>query len=431
MATELVMPRLSDTMDSGTIAKWLKKVGDRVEKGEIVAEIETDKANMEMESYAAGILAKVIVGEGQSTGVGEPIGVVAASEDEVKEIQGQTPPTLAEGKQAAQQAAEPAQVPPEQAGPPAKPQIGQTEPNERIKASPLARRLAQEHGIDLEDVAGTGPAGRITKEDVQSFLQQVAPIGRTEQPATVVTERRPAHAPEKPSEAAEGLRGAERTEMTRMQQTIARRMAEAKATAPAFVLTAEFDMTEARDLLSSLSGVEGAPKVGPNDLLIKACAGALARHRDVNAGWEDGIVRYHRINIGFAVAVEGGLVVPVIKDADKKTLGEIAQETKDLIDKARHNKLAPGDYEGGTFTISNLGMFGIDQFTPIINIPEACIMGVGTIGPKPVVVDGEVVVRQRMRVTLSCDHRVIYGAEGAAFLQTVRRFLEHPLLAVL
>lgn len=429
MADELVMPRLSDTMDTGTIAKWLKKVGDRIAKGEIVAEIETDKANMEMESYAEGILAKVIVGEGQSTGVGEPIGVVAADEAEAKEIRGQTSRAPAEGTRAAERAAEPAQVPPAQ-GPPAKPQIGLTDPNERIKASPLARRMAQEHGIDLMNVAGTGPAGRITKEDVQSFLKQVAPIGQLKEQTPTAAER-PSAPREAPGATVAGTRGAERVEMTRMQHTIARRMAHAKSSAPEFVLTAEFDMTEARQLLSSLSGVESAPRVGPNDLLIKACAQALVQHPEVNSGWEDGIVRYHRVNVGFAVAIEGGLVVPVIKDADKKTLGQIAGEAKDLIEKARGNKLAPSDYEGGTFSISNLGMYGIDQFTPIINVPEACIMGVGAIGPKPVVAGGEVVVRQRMRVSLACDHRVVNGAQGARFLQTVRRFLEQPVLAVL
>jgi pyruvate dehydrogenase E2 component (dihydrolipoamide acetyltransferase) len=220
--------------------------------------------------------------------------------------------------------------------------------------------------------------------------------------------------------------------MSRMQGTIARRMTAAKFSAPEFVLTAEFDMTEARKLLRTISGEADAPKVGPNDLLIKAVAGALRQHPEVNSGWEDdGIVNYGRVNVGNAVAITGGLVVPVIQDADSKTLGQIASESKDLIERARANKLAPAEYEGGTFSISNLGMYGIDQFTPIINVPEACIMGIGAITPTPVVVDGEVVVRDRMKVTLSCDHRVVNGAQGAEFLRTLRRLVENPLLSVL
>jgi pyruvate dehydrogenase E2 component (dihydrolipoamide acetyltransferase) len=220
--------------------------------------------------------------------------------------------------------------------------------------------------------------------------------------------------------------------MTRMQQTIARRMTESRFSAPEFVLVSEVDMTEARTLLRSIAAVEDAPKVGPNDLIIKAVAAALVRHPEANAGWEGGtMVRYGRVNVGFAVALPDGLVVPVIEDADRKTLGQIAAEAKGLIRKAQTGKLAPLDYEHGTFSVSNLGMYGIDQFTPVINSPEACILGVGAIVPKPVVVDGSVVVRDRMRLTLSCDHRVIYGAQGAEFLRTLRRLLESPVLSLL
>lgn len=440
MATELVMPRLSDTMDTGTIGKWLKKVGDPVSKGEIIAEIETDKSNMEMESYTDGILAKIIVDEGQSIGLGEPIAIVAANEDEAKKIQSEG------GAPAQQTQTETAQVRPEQGdgkldqdlpsqGPPAAPQVGKSEPNERIKASPLARRMAQEHEIDLANVAGTGPGGRITKEDVQSFLNQVSPMGQIEQPQAAPAPSAPEPAQPQPAPQPAGaaaLRGAQPVELTRMQQTIARRMAESKFSKPEFVLTAVMDMTEARKLLKSFSSMEGGQKIGPNDFLMKAVATALTQHPEMNAGWEnDGIVRYGRVNIGNAVAVEGGLVVPVIQDADKKSLGQVSRESKALIEKARNNKLAPSDYEGGTFTVSNLGMFGIEQFTPIINAPEAAIMGVGTITPTPVVRDGEVVVRELMRVTLSADHRVVNGAQGAEFLQTLRRLLENPMLAVL
>lgn len=422
MATELLMPRLSDTMESGTVARWLKKVGDRISRGETIAEIETDKANMDMESYVEGILARIIVDEGQSTGLGEPIAIVAANESEAKTIQAGAPPeTPAESDQK-----EPDQSLPEQVGPPTKPQVGKMDPEERLKASPLARRLAQEHNINLASVAGTGPGGRITKEDVQSFLKQVAPVG---QPV-----RQPAPGPaSQPSPVpGESGRAPQPVEMTRMQQTIARRMTEARFSKPEFVLTVDIDMTEARSLLRSVSRVEGAPKVGPNDFLIKAVAMALAQHPEVNAGWEgSGIVRYGNINVGNAVAIPGGLVVPVLKDADRKTLGQIAQESKDLIERARTGKLAPHDYEQGTFTVSNLGMYGIEQFTPILNPPEACIIGVGAIEPRPVVRDGTVEVRDRMHISMACDHRVINGAEGAEFLRTLRRFLENPMLVVL
>jgi pyruvate dehydrogenase E2 component (dihydrolipoamide acetyltransferase) len=431
MATELVMPRLSDTMDTGTIGKWLKKVGDEIKEGDIIAEIETDKANMEMESFSSGVLARIIVDEGQSTGVGEPIGVVAADAAEAQKIQSEGPaPAQAAGPSSAAEA--PSQPPPEQ-GPPAKPQVGDTEPTERVKASPIARRIAQEHNISLLDVAGTGPGGRITKEDVQSFLKQAAPVGQElARPAPAAQpQTQPAQPAPQPAGAA-ALRGAQPVEMTRMQQTIARRMVESRFTKPEFVLTTVVDMTEAQALIRSLRGMEGAPRIGPNDFLMKTVAVALRQHPELNAGWEnDGIVRYDRVNIGNAVAIEGGLVVPVIKDADRMSLGEISRESKGLIEKARNNKLAPSEYEGGTFTISNLGMFGIEMFTPIINAPEACIMGVGSITPTPVVRDDDITVRSLMHVTLSCDHRVINGAQGAEFLQTLKRLLESPMLAVL
>jgi pyruvate dehydrogenase E2 component (dihydrolipoamide acetyltransferase) len=320
-------------------------------------------------------------------------------------------------------------------GPPAAPQAqGRVEPEERVKASPLARRLAQEHGIELAKVAGTGPGGRITKDDVQSFLKQAAPIGQTEAPAAQpAAQTQPqVQQPQPQPQGAAALRGAEPVQMTRMQQTIARRMAESKFSKPEFVLTAVVDMTDAQSIIKSLRAFEGAPRVGPNDLLIKVCAIALNQHPDVNAGWEnETIVRYNRVNVGNAVAIEGGLIVPVIQDADQKSLGQISTLSKALAEKARGGKLQPSEFEGGTFTISNLGMYGIEQFTPIINAPEACIMGVGSITPTPVVRDGEIAVRNLMRVTLSCDHRVVNGSQGAEFLQTVRRLLENPLLAAL
>ncbi|HEX6510125.1 MAG TPA: dihydrolipoamide acetyltransferase family protein [Chloroflexota bacterium] len=444
MATEVVMPRLSDTMDSGTVARWLKHEGDEVKRGEIIAEIETDKANMELESYANGVLARIIVNEGQSASLGEPIAMIAADTEEAKNLAGGDATQAESAPSPDRTASNASVVQPEassehgadgaaSASPAAIPEQNGSGAGTRIKASPLARRLAQEHGVDLNQLLGSGPGGRITKDDVQAYVSEggraaSAPPSAPTPPAAPP----PVTAPEREPAGAATIRASTPVDMTRMQNTIARRMAAAKFSAPDFALTAEYDMTEARNLLRQVTASEGATKVGPNDLLIRATAVALTRHPEVNAGWEnDGIVRYGRINVGFAVAVEGGLVVPVIRDADKKTLGQIAAESKALIEKARTHKLAPSDYEGGTFSISNLGMYGIDEFTPIINVPEACIVGVGAITPTPVVVDGQVVVRDRMKVTLSCDHRVLYGAEGAEFLRTLRGLLENPLLSLL
>jgi len=445
MATEVVMPRLSDTMDSGTVARWLKQEGDQISRGEIIAEIETDKANMEMESYANGILAQILVAEGQSAGLGQPIAMIAASQEEAEALRGsgtvasseattRTAPAAASDNGAQSEPApvaeQPAPAQRQAAEPkPTDTKTAATEAPERIKASPLAKRLAAEQQINLVEVTGTGPGGRITKEDVQAF-RKLAGVSLRSPAATESQQQAAAPAPSQGAGA--GTRGAQQVEMTRMQRTIARRMAEARFSAPDFVLTAEFDMTQARGMLAGIKGAEGAPKVGPSDLLLKAVAIALVQHAEVNSGWEnDGIVSYGHVNVGFAVAITGGLVVPVVRDANAKTLGQIAVEAKGLIDRARNNKLTPSEYEGGTFSISNLGMYGIDQFTPIINAPEACILGVGAIMPTPVVVDGQVVVRDRMRVTLACDHRVVNGAQGAEFLQTLRRLLEQPLLALL
>lgn len=460
MPINVEMPRLSDTMDRGTIARWLKHEGEAVSRGDIIAEIETDKSNMEMESYAAGILAQILVGEGESAGLGEIIAVIAANETEAASLQAAasassssqqsddaTSPAvksaapIEDGETVQSGSHLPAQAAPEvaetrqlQGVPPADAahnngQSGTAMQEGRVKASPLARRLAQEQQIDLSRLTGTGPNGRITKDDVQTYSRQAGNARLSQAPEKLSPQ---AAQPASRTVDTGGLRATRRVDMTRMQQTIARRMTEARFSAPDFVLTAEIDMTEARGLLRNVAASEGAPKVGPNDLLIKAVAQALTSHPEANSGWEDdGIVWYGRINIGVAVAIPGGLVVPVIHEVNKKSLGAIAREAKELIEKARTNKLMPNEYEGGTFSISNLGMYGIDQFTPIINAPEACILGVGAIVQKPVVIEGEIVVRDRMRITLSCDHRVVNGAQGAEFLQTIRHALEHPLLTLL
>jgi pyruvate dehydrogenase E2 component (dihydrolipoamide acetyltransferase) len=456
MATEIVMPRLSDTMDSGTIAKWLKGEGDSIKKGEIIAEIETDKANMELEAFSSGVLAQILVNEGQSARLGQPIAMVAATEAEAQQMKGGgaegstelSPESRAQkgsdssssngNVSATRTQDEPVNVPASEAPEQSPASAGDSggdgaaasaPAGARIKASPLARRMAEENGLNLTEIPGTGPGGRITKEDVQAHLRltdsapRPAPIPMTATSHESSREQQPVPA---------GGRAPRPVDLNRMQQTIARRMVESRYSAPEFVLVSEVDMTDARALLRGIASTEGAPKVGPNDLIIKSVASALSRHAEVNAGWENNTaVQYGRINIGFAVAVPKGLIVPVVHDANTKTLGQIGSETKELVHKTRNGKLAPFEYENGTFSISNLGMYGIDQFTPIINTPEACILGVGAIVQKPVVVDGQVVIRDRMRLTLSCDHRVVYGAEGAEFLRTLKRLLESPVLTLL
>jgi pyruvate dehydrogenase E2 component (dihydrolipoamide acetyltransferase) len=440
------MPRLSDTMDSGTISRWLKQEGEPVKKGEIIAEIETDKSNMELEAYANGVLARIMVKEGESADLGQPIALIAADADEAAKLKDGSSTAASEPEQkAAARAEDEGEPQPAQEQPAAEtvteshehPARDGSQPrgsvrpeapqgDGRLRASPLAKRLASENSVQLSEVRGTGPGGRITKEDVESFVRSGGQSRPSGPPETA-----PSHAA--PVVTGGGAREGTPVEMSRMQQTIARRLTQARFTAPDFLLTSEIDMTQVRAALKSVAELDDAPKIGPNDVLIKAAATALSQHGEINAGWEgDTVVRYGRINIGNAVATpNGGLIVPVIAEADTKTLREISLESKALIDKARNNKLHPKEYEGGTFTISNLGMFGIDQFTSILNPPEACSLAVGAIVAKPVVVDGQVTVRDRMRVTLTCDHRVVNGAEGAQFLRTLRRLLEHPMLALI
>jgi pyruvate dehydrogenase E2 component (dihydrolipoamide acetyltransferase) len=429
MSVEIVMPRLSDTMDTGTIARWNKQVGDRVKRGEVLLEIETDKANMDLESYADGILAKIMVREGESAPVGAPIGIVAENEEELQRLQ--EPVSAGSSQPPAATAAETGQSSPVREAQGTAPRLQVAEaPSERIKTSPLARRIAEEHNVDLRSVKGTGPAGRITREDVEAYLKQVHVPAKEAASAEVARE-----APPPPAPAIVAPTGAEEelVPMTRLQQTVARRMAESMFSAPHFYVTVEIDMTEARALLSQIERAASEEvHIGPNDIILKACALALRRFPNVNASYRDGQIVHHRaIHIGNAVARPGALLVPVIRDADKKSLRAIAAESKDLIARAREGKLKQHELEGSTFTISNLGMYGVEQFTAIINPPEGAILAVGTIQPKPVVVNGEIVVRDRMRVTLSVDHRVIYGADAAEFLAEVRRLLENPLQILL
>jgi pyruvate dehydrogenase E2 component (dihydrolipoamide acetyltransferase) len=402
------MPKLSDTMEEGTVLEWKKQDGEEVQRGEVLAEIESDKASFEIEAEAAGVL-HIAVDKGQAVPVGALIG----------RIGGEAPARVEAPAAVAVAAAAPAPVPaapaPERPAPP----LPATNGAERLKASPIARRLASELGVDLAVVAGTGPDGRIVKEDVLAAAER--------------TGRRPAAAVAPPSRRP----GAEIevVEPNRMQATIARRMTESKTTVPHFYVTVEARADEAVRLRQQLKEtVPGADKVTMTDLLTRACAIALTRFPEVNASWVDGrFQRKRSVNIGLAVPpAQGlGLLVPVVHDVDQKDLVQISIESRQVIERARSGKPSPGDLEGGTFSISNLGMYGVDEFNAIINPPEAAILAVGAIKDAPVVEDGRLTVGKVMRMTLSVDHRVFYGQTAAVFMAEVRRLVENPVSLVL
>jgi len=405
MITKVVMEALSPTMEEGRIAQWLKREGDAVKTGDVLAEVETDKAIMELPARGEGTLRKVLVGTGETTAVGNLVAVIADADEDISAvISGQGGPD-GQGGQGGQ--GEPkAAAPPAPATPatPATPVVSGAESG-RIKASPLARRMAKEQGVDLRAITGSGPGGRIIKRDVAAApAVSAAPAG------------------------AGG--GWTDVPLTQLRKTIARRLTQSLAPIPHFFLTAEIDMEQALDAREALNAL-GEGKISVNDIVLKALAMALLQHRECNAWWQDDRIRYFdEVHVAMAVAVDEGLITPVIRHADRKSLRAIATESRALAERARARKLAPEEYTGGTFSLSNLGMFGIDEFTAVINPPEAGILAVGAVTPKPVVVDGQVVVRRRMRVTMSCDHRVIDGAMGARLLQTFTRMLEQPLALV-
>lgn len=415
MPVEVVMPRLSDTMQEGTVLKWLKKEGEEIKKGEPLAEIATDKANMELESYYSGVVEKIVVEEGRAVPVGEQIAIIRSP--------GEQPAATPSPAEAAPPAAVAAPAPPAPAAE-AAPDLPRE--GERIKASPLARRLAAEHGLDLSRLAGTGPGGRIVKEDVEEYLARARAAAPAPEAAPPREERPAPAAPAVPTAA---------VPLTRMQETIVRRMVESKTTVPHFYVTIEVDMGEAsrlRQAANDAAAAFGAQEISYNDLVVKAAALSLRRFPEVNAFYRDGRIYMNKeINVGIAVALPDGLVVPVVHDADKKSLRQIASDAKEIIERARTGRLAPDDYVGGTFTVSNLGMYDVDEFAAIINPPQSGILAVGSVKPKPVVVDGEVRVAERMRATLSADHRVYYGATAAQFLKELKHLLENPLELVL
>jgi pyruvate dehydrogenase E2 component (dihydrolipoamide acetyltransferase) len=412
MATKVVMEALSPTMEEGRLVKWTKKEGDKVAKGEVLAEVETDKAVMEIVARGDGVMRKIIAAEGDTRPVGDLLAIIGTADENIDALAAgggakAAAPTPAPAP-APTAAPAPASPPPAAAAPPA-PAAPPSEPGARLRSSPLARRLATERGVALDQLQGSGPGGRIIKRDIESAGTQPSVVSR---------------------QSASGV-AFEDVPLSQLRKTIARRLAESIGPIPTFYLTAEYDLSKVAELRSAMAEAGDEFKVSFNDIILKATATALSQHPEVNAHWlGDKIRRFNRVHLGMAVAIPDGLITPVIFDADQKRLRDIAKESRELAVRARDRKLKPEEYTGSTFSVSNLGMFGIDQFTAIINPPETAILAIGAVADVPAVVDGAVVVSKRLRVTMSCDHRAIDGATGARFLQTLRRLLENPLMLV-
>jgi len=417
----VTMPRLSDTMTEGTVATWLKKVGDTVKEGDILAEIETDKATMEFESFNAGTLLFIGIQEGQSAPVDSVLAIIGPAGTDITGI---AENYKKGGATSVQEAA--ASSTPEVSTTSSSSQLTSSNTSDRIFASPLAKQIAAAKGINLSQVKGSGENGRITKSDVENYtpssnvipsaVEGTQPSAQKSQPETTVKPFVPA-----------GETLTEVIKNSQMRKTIAKRLSESIFTAPHFYLTIEVDMDEAMKSRAVINTVPDT-KVSFNDMVIKACAMALKKHPKVNSQWSDeAITINHHVNVGVAVAVEDGLVVPVLRFTDQMSLSQIGVAVKDLAGKAKSKKLQPAEMEGSTFTVSNLGMFGIQSFTSIINQPNSAILSVGAIEEKPVVRNGQIVVGNTMTLTLACDHRTVDGATGAQFLQTLRQFLENPV----
>ncbi len=485
MATQVVMPKLSPTMEEGQLTRWLKNEGDKVSVGEPLAEIDTDKATMEAQALTTGVLRKILVQAGATVPLGQIIAIIGEADEDISALtaQAESGAAAAQNKQSieaeveggqdgAQQ--ELAQVVPDGArtqatiaGQPLKGAVGgaptasapqiqavatdNTQPapqpakraedsngqraGGRMIVSPLAARMAAEAGLNLQSLAGSGPGGRIVKRDIEEAIKAGGPQsaqaqGQTQPPADEA--RTPQPAPVFQQATVEGASSFRDAPVSTMRATIARRLSSSIGPVPHFFLTTEIEMDGVADLRRQFNEQDKENKVSINDFIIKVAAVALIRHPQVNASFQEKFVRhYERADIGVAVAIEDGLITPVVRAAESKTIGQISREVRHLAERARNRKLQPAEYTGATFSISNLGMFGIDEFTAVINPPEGAILAVGAMGPKPVVRGEEIVVRQLMRVTMSCDHRVIDGATGAKFLQTLKQLLENPLLLLL
>jgi pyruvate dehydrogenase E2 component (dihydrolipoamide acetyltransferase) len=480
MATQVVMPKLSPTMEEGQLARWLKNEGDKVSVGEPLAEIDTDKATMEAQALATGVLRKILVPAGATVPLGQIIAIIGEPDEDISELLAKADAAGKENKQHIEEKveagqdgaqAELAQVVPggerTQAtieGQPLKSDVGgqpasgtgqaqaQADGKEsaapstqaeagaggngqrggRLIVSPIAARMAAEAGINLQTLAGSGPGGRIIKRDIEAAMKagQQPAAQREAQTQTPAAARAPQPAYQQPQ--VEGASPYRDEPVTTMRATIARRLTSSLGPVPHFFLTTEIEMDRVAELRRQLNEFDKETKVSVNDIIIKVAAVALVRHPKVNASFQDKVIRYYeRADIGVAVAIEEGLITPVVRAAESKSIGQISREVRALAERARARKLQPEEYTGATFSVSNLGMFGIDEFTAVINPPEGAILAVGAMQPKPVVRDTQIVVRQLMRVTMSCDHRVIDGATGAQFLQTFKQILENPMLLML
>ncbi len=411
MAEIIRMPKMSDTMTEGVIVSWLKQVGDDIKPGDILAEVETDKATMELENYVKGSLLHIGIAEGGTVPVDAIIAIVGAKGEDISALL-----ISAESKQNTKINQTETVIEPTANSHEPSDNIQQPEADSRVKASPLAKKIAEDKGISLAQLQGSGDGGRIVKRDVDSFVPAAKPQTSSTPSATPVT---------LPQIVAQ--ESYEDVQLSQMRKVIARRLSDSLFTAPHFYLTMSIRMDKSIEARKTMNDM-GDTKISMNDIIVKAVASALRKNPNVNVSWLGDKIRYnHYINIGIAVAIEDGLIVPVVKFADNKTISHISSEVKQLADKAKNKKLQPSEFEGSTFTISNLGMFGIDQFTAIINPPDACILAVGAATETVLVENGQMVVGNVMKVTLSCDHRAVDGAVGSAFLKTLKDFLENPV----
>jgi pyruvate dehydrogenase E2 component (dihydrolipoamide acetyltransferase) len=433
MITKVLMPKLSDAMETGKVIKWLKKEGDPIKGGDVIAEIETDKANVEIEAFGSGVLRKIVVGEGGEVPVGNMIGVIADPVDDIGAVASaaSAPASPSPAKPAPLPAMESySSVPATNMVVPLSAVPAQAAGRDgRVKASPLARKVAAQSGVDLRLLQGTGPGGRIVRRDVESAATSPRPAAAPAAAAAAPTR------PAAPASARPQFVIPPRTEgefedkpLSPMRAIIAKRMPLSKAPVPHFYVTSEVSMDRAWELRSELNALEGQPKVSVTDMVIKACALALLKNPGVNAQLQGQSIRvFHRAHIGIAVALDEGLITPVLRDCDVKPLAQIAVDARDLAERARGGKLRAQEFSGATFSVSNLGMYDVEEFSAIINPPEGAILAVGSVLEKPVAEGGQIRVGRRMKMTISCDHRVMDGAMGARFLQDVKRLLEEPL----
>ena len=439
------MPKLSPTMEEGQISRWLKKEGDKVSMGEPLAEIDTDKATMEMQALADGVLRKILINEGESAPLGQTIAVIGKPDEDIASLVSEAPAAAPPKQEQPKQ--EQVQVKEEQPGPPppqpqAKAAAAGAQPQQpsgrvdngrapqaaasdsgRMIVSPLAARMAAEAGIDLRSLQGSGPGGRIIKRDIEAAISQ--PKAAAPAPQAYPRAVEPGQVPQI------GASGYRDEPASEIRKVIAKRLVTSLGPVPHFFLTTEIEMDRAAEMRKGINALDPDLKISINDIIIKVAAAALMQHPQVNASFQEKFIRYYEhADVGVAVAIEDGLITPVVRSADQKSLSEIAAEVRELAERARSRRLKPEEYTGASFSISNLGMFGIDEFTAVINPPEGAILAVGAMSAKPVVRENEIVIRQMMRVTMSCDHRVIDGATGAKFLQTFKKILENPLYLV-